>query len=112
MLRFATLFALLAALLAAAATSSAIVPPKNCGTITVKHHRYNIKADQLPCSRARTYATRYIQSNTRPPGYKCHRYSGSALVARCEGRAQRGIAFTYNDDIVCLHVRGSWRFGL
>jgi hypothetical protein len=71
-------------LFAVAATSEAIVPPKNCGTITVKHRRYQIKADQLPCSSAKTYASRYLGAGTRPPGYRCHRYSGSALVARCE----------------------------
>jgi hypothetical protein len=71
-------------LVAVVATSEAIVPPKNCGTISVKHRRYQIKADQLPCSKAKTYASRYLASRTRPPGYKCHRYSGSALVARCE----------------------------
>ena len=71
-------------LAAVVATSEAIVPPKNCGTITVKHRRYQIKADQLPCSKAKTYASRYLGSRIRPPGYKCHRYSGSALVARCE----------------------------
>jgi hypothetical protein len=73
-----------ALLLTVAMTSEAIVPPKNCGTITVKHRRYQIKADQLPCSRAKTYASRYLASGTRPPGYSCHRYKGSALVARCE----------------------------
>jgi hypothetical protein len=73
-----------ALLLVVAVTSDAIVPPKNCGTITVKHRRYQIKADQLPCSTAKTYASRYLSTGTRPRGYKCHRYSGSALVARCE----------------------------
>jgi hypothetical protein len=69
---------------AVAGTSDAIVPPKNCGTITVKQRRYQIKADQLPCSKAKTYASRYLGSGTRPPGYSCHRFKGSALVARCE----------------------------
>lgn len=64
-------------------SSEAIVPPKNCGTITVKGHRYQIKADQLSCSKAKTYASRYLASGTRPAGYSCHRYKGSALVARC-----------------------------
>jgi hypothetical protein len=77
--------ALVAALmLGIAVTSDAIVPPKNCGTITVKHRRYQIKADQLPCSTAKTYASRYLASGTRPRSYTCHRYRGSALVARCE----------------------------
>jgi hypothetical protein len=70
--------------LAAAGPVHAIVPPKNCGTITVKGKRYNIKADQLTCTKARTYASRYLASSTRPPGYSCRRYKGSALVARCE----------------------------
>ena len=69
--------------LAAAASSEAIVPPKNCGTITVKGKRYNIKADQLPCKSARTYAARFLGSNVRPHSYACQRYKGSALVARC-----------------------------
>ena len=52
-------------------------------SITVKRHRYTIKADQLPCSQARTYAARFLGHNRRPPGYRCQRYKGSALVARC-----------------------------
>jgi hypothetical protein len=67
-----------------ATTAESIVPPKNCGTITVKQRRYNIKADQLSCTSARRYAARYLGSNVRPPHYTCHRYKGSALVARCE----------------------------
>jgi hypothetical protein len=73
----------LAVVLAVSATSQAIVPPKNCGTITVKGDRYNIKADQLTCRSARTYAERYLGSNVRPRSYSCRRYKGSALVARC-----------------------------
>ena len=72
-----------AVVLAASTTSEAIVPPKNCGTITVKGHRYNVKADQLTCASARTYAARYLGSNVRPHSYSCRRYKGSALVARC-----------------------------
>ena len=80
------LSALAATLLLFVATtaSQAIVPPKNCGTITVKHKRYNIKADQLPCRTAKKYAARYLSTGVRPRYYKCHRYRGSALVARCE----------------------------
>ncbi|MEA2494319.1 MAG: hypothetical protein QOJ29_2230 [Thermoleophilaceae bacterium] len=76
--------AVLLLVIGVAGTSQAIVPPKNCGTITVKHHRYNVKADQLPCSQAKTYASRYLGAGTRPPSYTCHHYKGSALVARCE----------------------------
>src|SRR3954451_6661025 len=72
-----------AAALLATAPGQAIVPPKNCGSITVKHHRYNIKGDQLPCNQARAYAATYIARHKRPRGYGCHRFSGSALVAKC-----------------------------
>lgn len=78
------ILSVLAVALVVPAGSHAIVPPKNCGAITVKHRRYTIKADQLPCSKAKTYASRYLGSGTRPPGYTCHRYTGSALVARCQ----------------------------
>ena len=73
----------MAVALGASAQSHAIVPPKNCGTITVKGKSYNIKADQLPCKSARTYASRYLGSGVKPRGYSCQRYKGSALVARC-----------------------------
>ena len=81
--QFAGLLAVAAFTLGAGSTSQAIVPPKNCGTITVKYTRYNIKADQLPCKSARTYAARFLGSNVRPRSYSCQRYKGSALVARC-----------------------------
>ncbi len=80
-LRIAGLLALAA--LWASGPSQAIVPPKNCGTTTVKGKHYNIKADQLPCKSAKTYAARFLGSNVRPRGYSCQRYKGSALVARC-----------------------------
>jgi hypothetical protein len=79
-----TIWALVVAVvLGASVTSEAIVPPKNCGTITVQGHRYTVKADQLTCRSARAYAERYLGSNVRPRGYSCRRYKGSALVARC-----------------------------
>ena len=78
-----TLSVLAVSAVVAVTSATAIVPPKNCGTITVKHHRYNIKADQLPCSKARTYAARYIAYGKRPRGYSCRKYKGSALYARC-----------------------------
>jgi hypothetical protein len=80
---FVTLTALACAAVVATSPASAIVPPKSCGSIKVGHHRYNIKADQLPCSKARTYASRYISTGRRPRGYSCRKYKGSALYARC-----------------------------
>src|SRR4051794_10702851 len=72
-----------AAALLATAPGQAIVPPKNCGSIKVKHHRYNIKGDQLPCKQARSYASTYIARHKTARGYRCQRFSGSALVAKC-----------------------------
>jgi hypothetical protein len=66
-----------------ATTSQAIVPPKDCGRMTVSHKRWHIKADQISCKRARSYAKAYIAHHTRPPHYTCHRYRGSAEYARC-----------------------------
>lgn len=78
--------ALAAALIAAtliAAPAGAIVPPRDCKTITVADKRYNIKSDQLRCTTARKYAASYLRSRTKPSGYKCNRYTDSKLVFRC-----------------------------
>jgi len=69
--------------------AGAIVPPKNCGMMTVRHHRYQIKADQMRCTRARRYAERYLRSHTRPSGYTCRDYRASQT--RLKFRCYRGI---------------------
>jgi len=64
--------------------TAATVPPKNCGTITVKSQRYQIKADQMRCDTAKTYSRRYLRRHARPSGYRCRSYSGgTALKFRC-----------------------------
>jgi len=65
------------------AETGAIVPPRNCGKMNVSGRTYNIKADQLRCTRARRYAKRYLTSRWRPTGYSCRTYSNSALKFRC-----------------------------
>jgi hypothetical protein len=65
------------------AESGAIVPPRNCGKLSVHGRTYNIKADQLRCWRARRYAKRYLVSRWRPSGYRCRTYQNSALRFRC-----------------------------
>ena len=64
-------------------SAHAIVPPKDCGRMTVSHKRWRIKADQISCKRARSYARAYIAHRTRPRGYTCHRYRHSSLYAKC-----------------------------
>ena len=63
--------------------AGAIVPPRDCKTMTVSGKRYQIKSDQLRCSTARTYAERYLRTRSKPRGYTCKRYTGSKLVFRC-----------------------------
>ena len=69
--------------------AGATVPPKNCGMITVESKRYQIKADQMRCSTAKTYSRRYLRSRARPSGYRCRSYSGgTALKFRCSKRVK------------------------
>ena len=74
---------LLALAVAGAQPAGAIVPPKDCGMTTVKSKRYNIKSDQLRCRRARRYARTYLRTGRRPSGYRCRKYSNTALKFRC-----------------------------
>jgi hypothetical protein len=73
------------------AEAGAIVPPRNCGKMSVNGKTYNIKADQLRCTRARRYARSYLTSRSKPAGYSCRTYSGSALKFRCS----KGIRVYY-----------------
>lgn len=64
----------------------AIVPPKDCGFLTVKGKRYNVKSDKVPCSDARRYAKNYLTSSKRKPqGFSCKRHDPkeTKLVFTC-----------------------------
>ena len=79
----------LAALLVLGPAAGATVPPKNCGMLSVKGKRYQIKADQMRCSSAKTYSRRYLRSHARPSGYSCRNYSSSTkLKFRCSKRVR------------------------
>ncbi len=74
----------LAAFAIVTAGASATVPPKNCGTMSVNAKRYQIKADQMRCTTAKTYSRRYLSSRSRPSGYRCTDFSASTkLKFRC-----------------------------
>ena len=76
---------------AAAQPAGAIVPPRDCGTTTVKGKRYQIKADQLRCSTAKPHARRYLSTGRRPSGYRCTNYSAPRKMKfRCT-RGEREI---------------------
>jgi hypothetical protein len=71
-----------------ASRSPAIVPPTDCGAMTVKAKRYEIKADQLRCATAKAHARRYLAARSKPAGYRCRDYgSETKLKFRCS----RGI---------------------
>jgi hypothetical protein len=62
----------------------ATVPPKNCGMLGFSGKRYQIKADQIRCTTAKTYSRRYLRSKDRPSGYRCSNYGASTkLKFRC-----------------------------
>ncbi|HEX8123258.1 MAG TPA: hypothetical protein VF549_18540 [Solirubrobacteraceae bacterium] len=85
MTRAFLLAAATAAALALPAAAPAVVPPKDCGNLTVKGKRYNIKADQIRCSAGRKYAKRKLEGHGAPRGYTCKKpSSGSALKVYCQ----------------------------
>jgi hypothetical protein len=83
--------ALAVAVVLAPSAAWAPVPPRNCGMLEEGGKRFNIKADQLRCPRARRYARRYLASHDRPRGYSCRDYGrGTSIEFRCS-RGQRVI---------------------
>ena len=76
--------ALAVAVVFAPSQAWAPVPPRNCGMLEEGGKRFNIKADQLRCRRARKYARRYLASHDRPRGYSCRDYGrGTSIEFRC-----------------------------
>jgi hypothetical protein len=77
-----------ATLAALAPQGRAIVPPSDCGGLTVKAKRYTIKADQLRCATAKAHARRYLARKSRPNGYKCRDFDAATKL---KFRCSRGI---------------------
>lgn len=65
------------------APAHATVPPTDCGFLTAKGHRYNVKTHLVSCRRARDWSKAYLVRNRRPAGWRCRRYADTALVFRC-----------------------------
>ncbi len=74
MTRALLLAAAVAATLSLPTLATAVVPPKNCGTMSVKGKRYQVKADQISCKSGRDYAKRFIRTGRKPSGYRCRDY--------------------------------------
>ena len=87
------LLAVSALLLVTAGPASAVVAPRDCGFLSVKGKRYNVKADQLSCSTGRRHARRYLQSGSRPSGYRCKNYPASQTAKKFS--CKRGIREFY-----------------
>lgn len=74
----------LALVVALTSPAWAPVPPRNCGMLEAKGKRYNIKADQIRCPRARRYARRYLVDHVKPSGYSCRNYGRETSIKfRC-----------------------------
>jgi hypothetical protein len=74
----------IAVLLIFPAASPAPVAPVNCGMITVKSKRYQVKADQIRCTTAKTWVRKYLGSRWHPSGYTCRNGDSSTqLKFRC-----------------------------
>ena len=55
-------------------TAPAVVPPRDCGNMSVSGKAYQIKVDQISCRDGKGYSKTYIQRRTKPRGYTCKRY--------------------------------------
>ena len=67
--------------------TGATVPPKNCGMMSVKGKRYQIKADQMRCTTAKTYSRRYLSRHSRPSGYGCTDFGSARSSSSAAPRA-------------------------
>ena len=74
--------------LATATAAEATVPPKNCGIHKVGSRKYQIKADQIKCSKAVPAAKAYLRSRKVPRGFRCRSFTGSKMTFRCSKRVQ------------------------
>lgn len=60
-----------AALVALPAGAPAVVPPRDCGMLTVEGKRYQAKVDQIACTDGKSYIKRWLTKRTHPRGYRC-----------------------------------------
>ena len=80
----ALVLATMAVALASALPASAVVPPTNCGNVKVKGDKFNVKADQIRCKKAKRFAVDYLKHKDHPRGYKCENYgAGTRIEFRC-----------------------------
>lgn len=83
--------AAIGALAGTAATAPAVVPPRDCGTMSVSGKRYQVKVDQISCRDGKGYSKTYLSQRKEPRGYTCRRYASkrNRVAFQCNnGRKQ------------------------
>lgn len=58
------------------------VPAVGCGSITVHHTRYSVRAHVLKCPLARQWSAAFLAHGSVPAGYDCQRYSPKVTRVR------------------------------
>ncbi len=58
------------------------VPAVGCGSITVHHTRYSVRAHVLKCPLARQWSVAFLAHGSVPSGYDCQRYSPKVTRVR------------------------------
>jgi hypothetical protein len=54
--------------------TGAVVPPRDCGRMTLKGRTYQVKVDQISCGDGRAFTRAYVNDKVSPKGYKCRDY--------------------------------------
>lgn len=67
---------------ALSATQAEAVPAVACGSITVSHTRYSVRAHVLSCHLARQWSSAFLAHGSVPTGYDCERYSPKVTRVR------------------------------
>ncbi len=64
------------------ATPAGAVPAVGCGSITVNHTRYSVRAHVLSCHLARLWSAAFLSRSSVPAGYDCQRFSPKVTRVR------------------------------
>jgi hypothetical protein len=74
--------AMTVAIALAIAVPAAAVPAVGCGSLTVNHKRYSIRAHVLACNLARRWSAAFLAHGSVPAGYECQRYNPKTTRVR------------------------------
>ncbi len=82
------------------ATQAEAIPAVSCGTVTVGHSKYPVRAHVLNCNSARRWTVAFLAHGSVPAGYDCARYS--AKVTR--------VLFLCDDPATVTNIDGAYSF--